>query len=292
MSKIEQLKEILQILNKDTATKGEIASTISGLVKSIKDLRSILRAEISSSASKTDSKIKEISLSIKASEEKFKSLLSELKPGGKADLRELERSINAEIQSLSDRIDSIKEFDSKELEDKISEIRDSVESIKPLTGVEIVDLLENLQGEYRLDKSAIKGLEELEKKIGQNPVSFVSGPRGIEIYASGVLKGRSQYINFIAGSGISITANTVGERLDLTFNASGSGAFSVLSPTSGTIDDTNTVFGFDSQPTLVIINGAAYQSTGGAITWTWNSDTSEVTLSAPVGSGGSIYALA
>jgi len=59
---------------------------------------------------------------------------------------------------------------------------------------------------------------------------------------------------------------------------------------TGTIDDSNVVFTFTQEPTLININGAFYQKTGGAITWTYLAGT--VTLSVPVGTGGSIYGIA
>ena len=58
---------------------------------------------------------------------------------------------------------------------------------------------------------------------------------------------------------------------------------------TGTIDDSNTSFTATSQPTLLNINGAFYQKTGGAITWTYVAGT--ITLSSAVGTGGSIYGI-
>lgn len=159
----------------------------------------------------------------------------------------------------------------------------------PDTGEQIIKKINDSDGQ--IDSERIKGLDEKIKKNTKGSMSFVSGPRGIDILVGGSVKAHSQYVNFIAGSGISITSNVVGERLDLTITASGSGAFSVLTAT-GTIDDSNKDFVFASEPTLIIINGAAYTSTGGAITWTWNSGTTTATLSQPVGTGGNIYALA
>lgn len=62
--------------------------------------------------------------------------------------------------------------------------------------------------------------------------------------------------------------------------------FSVIT-VSGTIDDSNVTFTAASQPTLLFINGAAYQTTGGSITWSYLAGT--ITLSSPVGVGGSIF---
>lgn len=58
---------------------------------------------------------------------------------------------------------------------------------------------------------------------------------------------------------------------------------------SGTVDDSNVVFVVASEPMVLVINGGVYESTGGAITWTYSEG--NLTLSSPVGTGGSIFAL-
>lgn len=66
------------------------------------------------------------------------------------------------------------------------------------------------------------------------------------------------------------------------------GGSRVLAAT-GTIDDNNTSFTITSKPTVLIINGGIYQESGGAITWSY--DSGALTLSVPVGIGGSIFGL-
>lgn len=58
---------------------------------------------------------------------------------------------------------------------------------------------------------------------------------------------------------------------------------------SGTIDDSNVTFTAVSEPTLLNINGAFYQKTGGVITWSFLSGT--ITLSSAIGTGGSIFGI-
>lgn len=67
-----------------------------------------------------------------------------------------------------------------------------------------------------------------------------------------------------------------------------SGGFSIIA-VSGVINDTNTSFIAASTPTLLNINGAFYQQTGGAITWSLSG--LSITTSSPVGQGGSIFAV-
>ncbi len=87
-----------------------------------------------------------------------------------------------------------------------------------------------------------------------------------------------------AGSNITLTTTD-----GTTTVAASSGAISFLSAT-GTINDVNVTFTFASLPIALIINGALYQQSGGAITWSYLAGT--VTLSSPVGTGGSIVGIA
>jgi hypothetical protein len=165
-------------------------------------------------------------------------------------------------------------------------------SIKELSPDEIRNSLELLQGDERLDKSAIKGLEEIEKTIETKietakEVRVVGGLSGIYLFIDGKKYGLNKNINFIAGDGITLAYNKSGNRTDITIsNSSVSGT--ILTAT-GTIDDDNKDFTFTSKPSIIVINGASYRETGGAITWTW--DTLTATLSVPVGVGGDIYGI-
>ena len=69
------------------------------------------------------------------------------------------------------------------------------------------------------------------------------------------------------------------------------GLASAILTATGTIDDSNTAFAFTSLPSAIVINGALYQQTGGAITWSWNAGTKTATLSQPVGVNGTIFGI-
>ena len=88
---------------------------------------------------------------------------------------------------------------------------------------------------------------------------------------------------------IKFTGATVSQSADGTTTVAISS--SGLSPiaVTGTINDSNVTFTAASTPTLLIINGAMYTQTGGAITWSIAGTT--ITLSSPVGSGGSILGI-
>lgn len=64
-------------------------------------------------------------------------------------------------------------------------------------------------------------------------------------------------------------------------------SFTILAPTSGAVDDSNTAFVYASKPKEIVVNGLSYRENNG---WTWNSGTSTATLASPVGVGGDTYA--
>lgn len=85
-----------------------------------------------------------------------------------------------------------------------------------------------------------------------------------------------------AGSNITLTPKSDG---GFTISSSGGGLTRVT--ITGTIDDSNVTFTSASEPDILVINGIWYESTGGAITWSYLAGT--ITLSVPVGTGGTIW---
>lgn len=88
----------------------------------------------------------------------------------------------------------------------------------------------------------------------------------------------------VAGTGVTITNTRNGNK---EISAPGAG-ISVIA-VAGSINDSNVSFTAASQPTLLNVNGQFYQKTGGNITWSYAAGT--ITLSSPVGTGGSIFGI-
>lgn len=99
--------------------------------------------------------------------------------------------------------------------------------------------------------------------------------------AGGYMHGGGDTVS--AGPNITIT-NTNGTKVISAVATS----LTIIAVT-GTIDDANVSFMAASQPTLLNINGAFYQKTGGSYTWTYVAGT--ITLSTPVGIGGQLFGI-
>lgn len=157
-----------------------------------------------------------------------------------------------------------------------------IEVPKPIDPAEIVEAffaaLE--KGDKKIKIGQIDGLDTKFAEV-RNAAALGSTP---EIYGKNTWA-RGGGDTVVAGSGVTIVETVDGTKK---ISASSSG-FNVIAVT-GTINDSNLIFNAASQPTLLNINGAFYQQTGGAITWTYVAGV--ITLSSPVGTGGSIYGIA
>lgn len=85
-----------------------------------------------------------------------------------------------------------------------------------------------------------------------------------------------------AGTNVTITSTVNGRK-----RISAVAASLTVKTVTGTIDDSNVTFTSASEPTLLNINGSFYQKTGGSFTWSYAAGT--ITISSPVGTGGSIF---
>ncbi len=119
-------------------------------------------------------------------------------------------------------------------------------------------------------------------KAGTN-VTLSSTSTEITINATGG-GGGGTVDSVVAGVGISVDSTDPANPIVTNI---GSGV-SILTIT-GTINDSNVTFTATEDPTVLVINGALYQKTGGAYTWSYSLGT--ITLSLPVGTGGQIYGL-
>lgn len=156
-------------------------------------------------------------------------------------------------------------------------------------GTSVRDGLELLDGDERLKKEAVRGIEDIEKRIKSielRPVKGVGGAKGIGLYVGGSKKLlTAQTINLVAGSNVTLTYAYANGRNDITISSGAADALAVITVT-GDINDTNTSFTAASEPTLVVINGAAYRD-GKGVTISGTS----ITTDNAVGVGGDIYCL-
>ncbi|WP_395019792.1 hypothetical protein [Dongia sp.] len=265
--KIKKLEGLMSLLN-DGVSKADLdtfAETIIQLVSKMHERNTSAKDEV---------------------EKTYQAIIKQFGPEGLETLRTAISTLQTKLREIDQKLGSVRDG------------RDGIDGISPNPDDIISEVMRRLpkakNGRDGKDADIEAIVSEVLKRLPQQPQSTgglrAVGFRGVQLYVDGLKKGIVQVVNFIAGAGVTLTHTTAQGRNDIIFSAASS-SFSVLTAT-GTKNDSNLDFVFASQPTALVINGAWYIQTGGAITWTWNSGTSTATLSVPVGTGGSIYGVA
>ncbi len=234
-------------------------------------------------------------------EETYKNALASLNASREQDAQKLHAALatasdnvtqrhDASLQAISDRLATIKDGADGETPD-IKAIAASVLALIKLPEEravimdgpeEIRNKLELLQDDERLDISAIKGVEGIHAGISAaHKVASQSG-RGFQLLVGSTKKGLAQYLNFIAGTGMTVSHSTKQGRNDITF---ASGSTAPLTPTE-TPDGNLAIFTFAAalaQPSFIISDGVYMQATSkaGTTNWTWNAGAKQATLTIP-----------
>ena len=181
----------------------------------------------------------------------------------------LSKKINDRLQEIKDGKDADEEKICQMVLERMPEKEDEEE-----TPEELRDKLETLTGDNRLDKSAIKGLEEIVTKKDLSKLS------------PGMPTNNGVTIREIrAGSNITVD-NTNPEFPIVASTGGGGGGFTLLTAT-GTIDGTNADYVFTEKPTYIVQHGLWYRENAG---WTWTAGTLTATMSVPTLVDGDIFA--
>lgn len=159
----------LEELFSNTVDREEVAKTVKVILESIDVLKDQIKADIESRHENMQKNFEKLNTLIKNAENNANSGTSRVKDGLVRDIKETATSLRQEINTLRSEIPELPDFsflDKKlmELQAKIPSITD-LENKIPVLGIQIRDGLELLTGDERLDKSAIKGLEDIEKDI-------------------------------------------------------------------------------------------------------------------------------
>ena len=294
--KLKKLEAIMAAMDIDTPSTQEVADLVATIISFVREAKEHLESQAIENKKElnnlvnrlTEQEVQKIGEALDNLEKKAEKVIKSINEKTQIDLDLITKNLYLELKKLEDSIPQKADF--TEIYGKIKEVESKIVPFI-LKAEEVRDSLETLKENERLDISAIKGVEKLEEKIKSielRPSGIGGGARGFQLYVDGTKRGQVSMANFIAGTNVTLTYAAAFGRNDITISATGGGSLSVLTVT-GTVDDTNTAFSVATEPTLVIVNGAAYRSTGDSYTWTWVATV--LTMSQAIGSGGSIYAL-
>jgi len=281
---LQRLEKSLQSFE-GLVTIDDMKDVFDEFISVVKELKVFLETQISKGDSNLSDTCQTMMSDMSVMEEKLKKLVNDTKQSSTSDLKALARQLNDDIGRVKAIIPTLPDL--SYLDAKIADLEKKIPTLPPPvildTGEVIVDKINELpiEPDCQIDAKHIKNLPTVQTRS-------VFGARGIQLYVDGGKKGMISMVNLIPGTGIILSYSAAYGRNDITISASGTASLTPIT-ISGAVDDANVTFTSTTEPTLLIINGASYQQTGGSITWTYVGGT--ITLSSPVGVGGSIYGL-
>jgi len=163
--KLEKLKQLLEIANQDFATPEEVAKIAKALIDLLKRQRSELDTQLSSVKDLSESQAKALARDLSSKENRLQSLIESLNQKLSESENRVQNSIDAAEARVTKKIP--KRVDLTDIRNEIQALKDSLPNFATLITMEpeaIRDALELLDGEDRLDASAIKNLDQYATK--------------------------------------------------------------------------------------------------------------------------------
>lgn len=166
---LKKLSNMMKVMEGDAVQREELLKTLEIVFNSIDVLKDQIRADIDGKHENMHMKLERMSTLIKDVEKKANNNTDKVKDSLIKDIKEAIVSLKEEIDSLRSEIPQIP--DTSHLDGKIAQVKTLIPSIEelenklPMLGVQIRDGLELLLGDERLDKSAIKGIEDIENDV-------------------------------------------------------------------------------------------------------------------------------
>ena len=266
--KIERAERVLKALDEDLITYDEAKELLDTLIDFVREAREDLEEQHDGHVSKVSGALAGFLKDVEKIDGRFKDKISASKSEVLKDIERIEKKLIKRINAVRDEIPEIPDApempDLQPVYDRIEEVRE--ELLNKMTAEDIRDLLETLEGDERLDISAIRGLEEfLAEHGGKNTVrstgvGSAGGGRGLFLYVGGVKKGIVKELNFEAGTGMSISFALINGRPTLTFESSGGGGGVGITPETPPepVDGVTTVFTVSANPQSVVADGQNY----------------------------------
>lgn len=255
-SNIQLLQAIadLNAILKNTVTSDDMAKVFNAVLEGVKKVETRIVDNVAKNKDSLESKIKDIHLELKETEKRMGDMTDEMHTKSMGSLKVAVTQLEKEVKKCMDMMPELPDYS-----DRFEEIEEKIPTLPPeKLGEDYRNALEALNGDDRLDKSAIRGLEEaLEEAVKNGKHVEVKGSsRGLFLSIDGVEKGILQNINLKAGTGMSIAYSQVNGQDTITFNSSGGGS-TVETPT-GTVNAVNTVFTVTAEPKFVVADGTTY----------------------------------
>lgn len=288
---LQNLQKLLALMDSESFTQEDFIKSFEMVLEIVSQTKKMTEEEVANLRTMFTEAQSELKFS---TTERFDMLKSRVLSEMTETLNKTETKLLQTMSDLTSRMDDLEEPDDEEEQDLIdravettlSKIPPSKE-LKPETKESIREKLLPIEIE---DVNNLKDeLNIREQKINENIQSIRlmrgGGSKGIQLYVGGVKKGLAQYVDIIAGSGMTITDSVVNGLHSITFASSGGSGFTQLSATE-TPDGSRKTFTFSSattQPSFLVVDNVWMKATTalGTVNWTWNGGTKVATLTIP-----------
>ena len=201
-AKLQRLKVLLEAANQDTFSQKQFLEAFEKVIQVFKVLRTShekevesMKALIFSMLSEIQSKNKEMTDSTK--EKMMEYCIAEVEKITK-DWEKMQKKHDTKMSAMDKKMNEVvsgKDADEEKVKKEVLAVLtpqipkiEDIENNIPKLGIPIRDSLELLQGEDRLDRKAIKGLDELEKQLGAKIDAIPRGGGG-----GGLMRGATKY---------------------------------------------------------------------------------------------------
>lgn len=250
--KSPKLQLILDLLE-DSLTKKEFDKLADELISLATDIGDRSKKEIEQMRADLEAMANRIRVNMETDTESARSSIEE-------EMNRLRFAHEALIAEAQAKLDSVrdgqdgKQADEEAVVQRVLSLIPTPEKTEEETPESVRDMLETLEDDNRLDKSAVKGIEDIEKKI-VGLAEIASTPRGgggVNVHVNGQFIGHVQQIEF-TGSGI--TTSLVSGKTVLVVTG-GSGVTAVETPT-GTVNGVNDEFTVTNEPLYIIVDGVS-----------------------------------
>ena len=184
--KLQKFKEIVDILDKDVPSATEVAELVATIIQVVKEAKEFLKKQAIENKKDlndfvnrlTEQEVQKIAEALDNLEKKANKVISDLKEKTKLDLDVITKNLYLELKKLADSIP--KEADFTEIYVKIKEVEGKIPSLpEEIKAEQVRDKLETLEGDERLDKKYIKGLDEELTAIRNLPRGGGGAPRRV-----------------------------------------------------------------------------------------------------------------
>src|SRR3990167_3341136 len=172
---LEKFEEIVKILEKDTASVSEVAELVATIIQVVKEAKEFLekqaidnKKDLNNLVNRlTEQEVQKIGEALDNLEKKAEKVIKSIKEKTALDLDSITRNLYKELKKLEDSIPEKADF--TEIYGKIKEVESKIVPVEEIKAEGIRDKIESLRGDERIDKSAIKGLDDELKEIRSLP---------------------------------------------------------------------------------------------------------------------------